>query len=179
LLGALEGEVVEIGPGPGVNLEYYRSSVRWTGIEPNNFLHERIRQRASGLGIPARLSDAPAEHLDLPDRSVDAVVGTLVLCSVGDAARALAEVLRVLKPGGRYVFIEHVAAPVGSRTRRVQETWTPILRRLPGGCSPNRETRDAIGRAGFGAVSGERFELPTSFGIALPHIAGIATKWRP
>ena len=176
LLGALEGEVLEIGPGSGVNLEYYRDNVRWTGIEPNAFLHQRIRQRASGLGIPARLSSASAERLDLPDGSVDAVVGTLVLCSVADAARALAEVLRVLKPGGRYVFVEHVAAPLGTRTRRVQETWAPILRRLPGGCSPNRETRRVIARAGFGAVSDERFKLPTAFGIALPHIAGTAIK---
>lgn len=176
LLGALGGEVVKIGPGAGVNLRYYRDDVRWTGIEPNTFLHARIRHRASGLGIPAGLSGASAERLDLPDGSVDAVVGTLVLCSVVDAAGALAEVLRVLKPGGRYVFIEHVAAPSGTRTRRVQETWTPILRRLPGGCSPNRETRRTIGRAGFGAVAVERFELPTAFGIASPHIAGTAIK---
>lgn len=176
LLGALKGEVIEIGPGSGVNLKYYRDNVLWTGIEPNTFLHERIRQRASGLGIPARLSGASAEHLDLPDGSVDAVVGTLVLCSVRDAARALAEVLRVLKPGGRYVFIEHVGAALGTRTRRIQETWTPILRRLPGGCSPNREIRRVIQQAGFGAVAEERFELPTAFGIALPHIAGTAIK---
>jgi ubiquinone/menaquinone biosynthesis C-methylase UbiE len=168
--------VIEIGPGSGVNLKYYRDNVRWTGIEPNSFLHERIRLRASGIGIPTRLLAATAERLYLPDGSVDAVVGTLVLCSMADPARALAEVLRVLKPGGRYVYIEHVAAPLGTRTRRVQETCTPILRRLPGGCSPNRETRRVIERAGFGAVADERFELPTSFGIALPHIAGSAIK---
>lgn len=175
-MGDLEGEVVEVGPGPGVNLGYYRDGVRWTGIEPNTFLHARIRHRASGLGIFTRLLAGSAERLDLPDGSADAVVGTLVLCSVGDQERALAEILRVLKPGGRYVFVEHVAAPPGTRTRRVQETWTPLLRRLPGVCSPNRETREATGRAGFGAVSDERFELPTAFGIALPHIAGTATK---
>lgn len=176
LLGTLEGKVIEIGPGSGVNLKYYQDNIHWTGIEPNTFLHQRIGQRASGLGIPTRLLTATAERLDLPDGSVDAVVGTLVLCSVDDQARALSEVLRVLKPGGRYAFIEHVAAPLGTRTRRIQETWTPILRRLPGGCSPNRETPLVIERAGFGAVADERFELPTSFGIALPHIAGTATK---
>jgi hypothetical protein len=56
LLGTLEGEVIEIGPGSGVNLKYYRDTVRWTGIEPNSFLHERIRLRASGIGIPTRLA---------------------------------------------------------------------------------------------------------------------------
>lgn len=176
LLGALEGEVIEIGPGSGVNLKYYRDDVRWTGIEPNTSLHRRIRQRASGLGMPTRLSAARAERLDLPDESADAVVGTLVLCSVGDHARALAEVLRVLRPGGVYVFIEHVVAPPGTRARRIQETWAPILRRLPGGCNPNRETRRAIGQTGFDAVAVARFELPTPFGIASAHIAGTATK---
>lgn len=176
LLGALEGEVVEIGPGSGVNLKYYRDNICWTGVEPNAFLHERIRQRASRRGIPVRLLAGTAERLDLSDESVDTVVGTLVLCSVGDQARALAEVLRVLKPGGRYVFVEHVAAAPGTRTRRTQETLAPILRRLPGGCSPNRQTERAIKRAGFGAVADERFGLPTAFGIALPHIAGTATK---
>lgn len=176
LLGALEGEVIEIGPGSGVNLKYYRDNVHWTGIEPNTFLHQRIRQRASGIGIANRLLIGTAERLDLPDGSVDAVVGTLVLCSVTDQARVLAEVLRVLESGGLYVFIEHVAAPLGTRTRRVQETWTPILRRLPGGCNPNRETRSVIERAGFGAVADERFELSTPFGIASAHIAGTATK---
>jgi ubiquinone/menaquinone biosynthesis C-methylase UbiE len=176
LLGALEGEVVEIGPGSGINLKYYQGNVRWTGVEPNTFLHERIRQRASGLGFAPRLLAGSAERLDFPDGRIDVVVGTLVLCSVGDPARALAEVLRVLRPGGRYVFLEHIAAPLGSRTRRIQETWTPILRRLPGGCSPNRDTRQVIERAGFGAVADERFELPTAFGITLPHIAGTATK---
>ena len=176
LLGALEGEVIEIGPGSGVNLKYYRDNVHWTGVEPNTFLHERIRRRAAALGIATRLLAGSAESLDPPDESADAVVGTLVLCSVGDQARTLAEVLRVLKPGGRYVFVEHVAAPLGTRTRRIQETWTPILRRLPGGCSPNRETRSAIERAGFGAVADERFELPTALGIALAHVAGTAIK---
>jgi hypothetical protein len=88
----------------------------------------------------------------------------------------VAKVLRVLKPGGRFDFVEHVAVPVGTRTRRMQETCTPILRGHPGGCSPNRETRHVIERAGFGAVSDERFEMTTAFGITLSHIAGTATK---
>ena len=176
LLGVLKGEVNEIGPGSGVNLKYYRDNVRWIGIEPNTFLHERIRLRASGTGILTQLLAGRAERLDVLDGSIDAVVGTLVLCSVGDQTRALSEVLRVLKSGGRYVFIEHVAGPLGTRIRRAQETFTPILRRLPGGCSLNCETLRMIQRAGFGPVADERCELPTSLGIALPHISGMATK---
>ena len=177
LLGTLEGEVMEIGSGSGVNLKYYRDNVGWSGIEPNSFLHERIRLRVSGIGIPTRLLAARAQRLDVLDGSVAAVVGTLVLCSMADPARALAQILRVLKPGARYVYIEQVAGLLlGTRTRRVQESCTPILRRLPGGCSPNRETLRVIERAGFGAVADERFELPTSLGIALAHIAGSAVK---
>jgi ubiquinone/menaquinone biosynthesis C-methylase UbiE len=131
LLGVLRGGVIEIGPGCGINLNNYQDSVHWTGIEPNTFLHQRFRHKASGVRIPTRLLTGTAERLDLLDGSVGAVVGTLILCSVGDQARALSEVLRVLKPGSRYVFIEHVASPLGTRTRRIQETWTPILRRPP------------------------------------------------
>lgn len=176
LLGSLQGEVLEIGPGSGVNLKYYQPSVRWTGIEPNVFLHGRIRHRAARAGFPARLLSTSAEQLDLPDESVDAVVGTLVLCSVADPDAVLKEIVRVLKPGGRYVFIEHVAAPRGTGTRRLQEIVAPVMRRLPGGCSPNRETESAIERAGFRTVVRETFEIPVAFGLAVPHIAGTATK---
>jgi hypothetical protein len=74
-LGALEGEVIEIGPGSGVNLKYYRDNVHWTGVEPNTFLHERIRRRAAALGIATRPLAGSAERLDSPDESVDSVEG--------------------------------------------------------------------------------------------------------
>ncbi|MDA0564770.1 methyltransferase domain-containing protein [Streptomonospora sp. S1-112] len=176
LLAPLAGEVVEIGPGAGINLGYYGPGVRWTGVEPNPHLHERIRRGAARAGLSARLIPGRAERIDAADSSVDAVVGTLVLCSVADADRVLAEVLRVLRPGGRYVFLEHVAAPPATRTRRAQDVLSPVLRRLPGGCRYNRETGAAIARAGFGAVEHDGFDLPVSFGLELPHIAGTAVK---
>nr|WP_246425619.1 class I SAM-dependent methyltransferase [Streptomonospora nanhaiensis] len=176
LLGPLAGEVVEIGPGAGVNLRYYGREVRWTGVEPNTVLHERIRRAAAGAGFTARVAAGGAERIDAPDGSVDAVVGTLVLCSVADPDRVLAEVRRVLRPGGRYVFVEHVAAPAATRTRRAQDALTPILRRLPGGCRYNRDTGAAIARAGFASVARDGFDLPLSFGLALPHIAGTAVR---
>jgi ubiquinone/menaquinone biosynthesis C-methylase UbiE len=101
LLAGLDGAVLEIGPGSGANLGYYRDTVRWIGVEPNVSRHERLRHRAAQLGLRARILNAVPERIDLPDESVDAVVGTLVLCSVDDQARALAEVRRVLKPSGR------------------------------------------------------------------------------
>ena len=175
LLGGLDGTVLEIGPGSGVNLQYYRAGIRWIGVEPNVSLHERIVHQAAQRGLPARILTGVAERITLPDASVDAVVGTLVLCSVDDQARALAEVRRVLKPSGRYVFDEHVAAPTGTWTRRIQEVWTPLARRIEG-CNANRDTGRAIERAGFGAVAYERFALPAPFGFTAPHIAGTALK---
>jgi len=112
--------VLEIGPGAGPNLAYFSPHIRWVGIEPNPFMHPYLRRQAERLNRTVEIRDASAERVPLQDNSVDAVVSTLVLCSVKDVSGALQEILRVLRPGGRFVFIEHVAAPPG--------TW---LRRLP------------------------------------------------
>ncbi|MDX1532567.1 MAG: class I SAM-dependent methyltransferase, partial [Rhodothermales bacterium] len=125
LLGALEGTVVEVGPGAGVNLPYLRRADRWIGVEPNVHFHGRLRRKAHAVGVPAEVVAGVAERLPLPDAHADAVVSTLVLCSVGDVAAALAEVRRVLKPDGRFVFVEHVAAPRGTLLRAAQR----LLRR--------------------------------------------------
>ncbi len=111
LLGRLEGDVLEIGPGTGANLEYYPATARLVGIEPNPHMHKYLRREAERLRREIEIRDGVAERLDVADASVDAVVSTLVLCSVNDQQATLAEVLRVLRPGGRFVFVEHVAAP--------------------------------------------------------------------
>ena len=109
LLGELRGTVLEIGPGTGVNLSFYDPSVTWIGIEPNRAMHPSLREKAEALGLSIELRDAPLAEDNSASDSVDAVVSTLVLCSLPDMADTLMQIQRVLKPGGTYAFIEHVA----------------------------------------------------------------------
>jgi ubiquinone/menaquinone biosynthesis C-methylase UbiE len=165
--------VLELGPGAGGNLRHYASDVRWLGIEPSKPARDRTRTEAARLGMRAQVLPGRAEDLELADASVDAVVCSFVLCSVADPVAALAQVSRVLRPGGRFVFAEHVAAPGGTWVRRAQN----LLALLPGvRCRPNRETGQAIAGAGFTIVDLHRFDLPGPFGARLPQIAGAAEK---
>ncbi|MCY3759051.1 MAG: class I SAM-dependent methyltransferase [Acidobacteria bacterium] len=176
LLGDLSGEVVEIGPGSGVNLSYLPRGVRWTGIEPNPHFHPYIRKEAARLDRPVRLRAGLAEDLGIEDGSVDAVVGTLVLCSVDRVEAVLGEILRVLKPGGRFCFLEHVAAPQGSWLRRLQRGVCPVWSSLLDGCRPDADTPVRIARAGFSQLKWEEFQAPLP--VVSPHICGFAEKGR-
>lgn len=174
LLGELRGTVLEIGPGTGVNLAYYRRDVQWLGIEPNPHMHPYAQQAAAQLGRAIDLRRGTSEQLPVAAESVDAVVCTLVLCSVPDPAATLHEIKRVLKPGGRFVFVEHVAAPRGTGLRRIQRWIGPLWHLLGDGCHPDRETWTVIESAGFAQMQLEHFQLPG--GIVGPHIAGTAVK---
>ena len=177
LFAGLHGTVIEIGPGGGANLAYLapNPALHWIGIEPNPYMHPYLKEQAARVGLARPdLRTGSAERLDAEDESADAVIGTLVLCSVADQQAALREVLRVLKPGGRFIFIEHVAAPQGSRLRARQNLITPIWQFVGDGCHPNRETWVALQGAGFAQLDIERFNVRVP--IAGPHIAGVAKK---
>jgi SAM-dependent methyltransferase len=174
LFAGLRGNILEIGAGTGPNLGYYPKECRWVGVEPNPFMHPYLRQAAQKAGLPIDIRPLVAERLPAADSSVDAVVSTLVLCSVREPDRVLHEIHRVLKPGGRFIFLEHVAAPEGTRLRRVQRLIRPIWKRLADGCHPDRETGPAILRAGFSTVDMEYFRLP--LGPVGAQIAGVAVK---
>jgi SAM-dependent methyltransferase len=174
LLGDVRGTVLEIGPGAGPNLAYYPRGITWVGVEPNPHMHPYLRAEAARRGIPVELRGGSAEELPAEDGGVDAVVSTLVLCSVADVGRALAEVRRVLRPGGRFVFLEHVAAPAGTSLRLVQNVLQPLWTPLADGCRPNRETWAAIEAAGFARVELAHFRLPVA--PVGPHIAGVAVR---
>jgi SAM-dependent methyltransferase len=176
LLSPLRGDIVEIGPGAGANLAHFPAGVRWIGYEPNPYMHAYLRQEAERCGMAVELRGDLAEQLDLPDASVDAVVSTLVLCSVEDLDATLRQVLRVLRPGGRFVFIEHVAAPRGTRLRRWQDRIAPLWRALGDGCCPNREIWAAIENAGFADVRIEHFHVAVPLPLEALHISGVATK---
>jgi SAM-dependent methyltransferase len=149
LLGALRGTVLEIGAGRGRNLPDYGRGIRWIGLEPNRRRHARLARIAAAHGHRGTILGAVAERIPMADASVAAVVSTVVLCSVDDQERVLAEVRRVLRPGGSFVFFEHVAADPGTWSRRFQEALAPCTRRLDAGCDPARETWRTIQDAGF------------------------------
>jgi SAM-dependent methyltransferase len=176
LLADLTGDVVQVGPGTGSNLPYFSPGVRWTGVEPNPYMGPHLRAKAEQLGLALDLRTGTAERTGLPDGSADAVVATLVLCTVQDVRAALAEVRRLLRPGGRFVFLEHVAAPAGTRLRRVQELVRPAWGIIADGCRPDRETWADLDGAGFAAVHYERFRiaLPPPCAFISPAIAGTA-----
>lgn len=177
LLAPLRGTVLEIGPGAGANLRYLDASVRWIGVEPNRYMHQYLRDEAARLGRAGTHVDVrsgTAEALPSAGASVDAVLATLVLCTVHDVDASLREVLRVLRPGGCFVFVEHVAAPAGSGTRRLQRLVRPFWEIAADGCHPDRETWRAIERAGFSRVELEHFGVPLP--VVGPHVAGVAIK---
>jgi ubiquinone/menaquinone biosynthesis C-methylase UbiE len=174
LLASAQGTVVEIGPGTGANFRYLPMGIQWIGIEPNSAMHEHLRAEAARHGYQADVSPSSADRMEIADASVDSVIGTWVLCSVEDQSRVLAEVVRILKPGGRFLFFEHVAAPPGTWQRFVQRLARPFSVCFCGRCRPDRSTDQSISAAGFSSVSMECVKLPV--GLSSPHIVGIATK---
>ena len=175
LFAGMEGDVLEIGPGTGVNLVYLPVGIRWIGIEPNTYMHGYLRELGAKLGLNLDIRLGTAEELPVPDNSMDAVISTQVLCSVADPARVLREIHRVLKPGGRFLFVEHVAAPPGTSLRRWQRLSRPVSALLGDGCHPDRETWNDIEHAGFALIQLEHFEIASAV-LSKPHIAGVATK---
>jgi ubiquinone/menaquinone biosynthesis C-methylase UbiE len=163
--------VLEIGPGPGVNLAYLPAAVDYLALEPNPHFHPQLQARAGQLGVRLSLLAGQAEAIPLPEASVDLAIGTLVLCSVRDVRTALAEVRRVLRPGGAYLFVEHVAASQGTPLRLVQNLVTPCFVLAGDGCHPNRDPLPILDSL-FTRVEAERLNLPLP--IVAPHLVGLA-----
>jgi ubiquinone/menaquinone biosynthesis C-methylase UbiE len=179
LLATASGRVLELGAGTGHNLEYYTDAVTELVLaEPDPHMAARLRDRLASDGTPAgrpSVIEAPAEDLPFDDGSFDTVVATLVLCTVQDPARALAEARRVLVEGGRLLYLEHVRS-----TRPGLARWQDRLQRpwgfFAGGCHPNRATDQLIAGAGFWIDSLERESLPKAPPIVRPVIRGVARR---
>lgn len=154
LFADLPEVVVEFGSGPGTNLRYLRPGTRLVAVEPNPAMHGPLRQAAAARGVQLDLLAHSADATTLPDASVEVVVCTLVLCTVADPEAALAEARRILAPGGRFIFIEHVAAD--PETHRLLAAQQRLLRRpwrwLFEGCELHRPTGDLVTAAGFSSV---------------------------
>lgn len=172
LLSGARGTVLEIGGGTGANIPHYRDAEHVTVTEPDPFMREKLRRKIATAHVPLEVSDAGAEKLPFPDDSFDAVVSTLVLCTVRDQELALAEIRRVLRPGSRLLFIEHVRGE--GQAARWQDRIEPLWKRLLAGCHPNRDTVSAIEAAGFEIELLETFEPPVFLSNITPHVQGAA-----
>lgn len=179
LLAGLAGRVAEVGAGTGTNFAHYPPEVtEVVAVEPEPYLRTQAVQAGARAAMRVVVVEGHADAVPLGDASVDAVVASLMLCSVPDQAAALAEMMRVLRPGGELRFYEHVAAPPGSRLATVQKALDPLWTRLAGGCHVTRDTEAAIRRAGFVIEDVEHFLFQPGVGARLagPHIVGRARK---
>lgn len=179
LLEGLSGRVMEVGAGNGHNFAHYPGAVTEVlAVEPEPHLREMARQAASSFArVPVSVVEGSAEALPSADEAFDAVVASLMLCTVPDQAAALSEMRRVLRPGGELRFYEHVV----SRRRRLAAVqramdatfWPP----LAGGCHCARDTAEAIAQAGFVVEREERFPFKAlRLQPPVPHILGVARR---
>lgn len=145
---AAEGRVLEIGAGSGLNLARYTQAAEILALEPDPRLIERARRNAAGAPRPVSFLEAKAELIPLADQSVDTVVSTWTLCSIPCAVDALREMRRVLKPGGRLLFVEHGLAPTPG-VQRWQHGLTPLWKHIAGGCHLDRPIDALVRDGGF------------------------------
>jgi ubiquinone/menaquinone biosynthesis C-methylase UbiE len=178
LLAGLRGRVIEVGAGNGLNFSHYPPTVtELIAVEPEAFLRARAEEAARSSSVRISIRDGTADALPVPDAAFDAGVASLVLCSVPDQATALAELRRVIRPGGELRFYEHVVSkrPGPARLQRIADrTIRPFL---SGGCHAARDTLAAIERAGFVVERSERFSFrPNPIDVTSPHILGTASR---
>jgi ubiquinone/menaquinone biosynthesis C-methylase UbiE len=179
LLERLRGTVVEIGAGHGLNFPLYPPEVTdVTAIEPEPTLRLQAEAAAQSATLPIRVLAGVADELPLADASVDAAVASLVLCSVPDQQHALAEIRRVLRPGGELRFYEHVIPRCQPKRLLLQMIdRSGIWPAIAGGCHPARDTTEAIMEAGFDIEEIERFGFSAQrFEPLIPHILGTARR---
>ncbi|GAA0642121.1 methyltransferase type 11 [Streptomyces sp. NBRC 14336] len=177
LLAGLAGRVLEVGAGQGRNFPHYPDTVsEVVALEPDDTLRAAAERAAATSSVPVRVISGEAAELPGGDAVFDAVVASLVLCSVDDVPGALAEMSRVLKPGGELRFYEHVRSP-HRWMGWLEDAITPLWSRAGGGCHPNRDTEAAIRAAGFTITAINRFGF--SFSPYVPktlHIVGSAVR---
>lgn len=174
LLASARGDVLELGAGTGLNFGLYPAAVDSVrALEPDPAMARRARDKAAAARVPVAVVAGSAQDLPFPNGSFDTVVGTLVLCTLPDPAGALGEVARVLRPGGRYLFLEHVRDR-DERIGRWQDRITPFWRHLADGCHPNRPTLETLTQSALRVEEVRHGRFPKGAWIVRPLIFGAA-----
>jgi ubiquinone/menaquinone biosynthesis C-methylase UbiE len=177
LLAGLTGRVVELGAGNGLNFAYYPAAVsEVVAVEPEDYLRRRAAEAAASAPVAVTVVEATADALPFPDGAFDAAIASLVLCTVPDQATALAQLRRVVRPGGELRFYEHVR-PQNPRTAAIWQRFDDwnIYPRIAGGCHAARDTEAAIRAAGFEIERCRRFDFKGG-PVSAPHIIGVARR---
>lgn len=173
--GQCHGRVLEIGAGTGANLALLPDDADVSVVEPDKFMRSKLITKTEQLGIDVQVFESKGENLALPSNSFDCVFTTLVLCMVDDVEKVLAEAYRVLKPGGKFYFYEHVASD-SKLGIAIQGALSPFWRWATTGCHLNRDIELSLSRIPFAAVNLETFDLSLIPGISIPNIVGHAVK---
>ncbi len=177
MLAGLSGRVVEIGAGNGMNFAHYPATVdEVVALEPEAYLRAKAEQAASRAAVRVTVQTGVADALPFEAAVFDAVVASLVLCSVSDPGAALAEMRRVLKPGGELRFMEHVRSehPGKASVQRFSDR-SGLWPRVAGGCHCHRDTVAEITAAGFRIMHVGSYHIGPSWVLTNPHVLGVAT----
>jgi ubiquinone/menaquinone biosynthesis C-methylase UbiE len=174
MLAGASGRVIEIGSGTGANLEHYpRTIEELVCTEPEEPMARRLREKAERSGLPVRVVETPAEELPFDDDSFDVAVAALVLCTVTDPGRTMDEIARVLKPGGRFIFMEHVRA-TDPGLAKWQDRLHPLWLRFGHGCNCNRATYETIEESPLSIETHRRGVIRKAPPIVRPLLTGVA-----
>ncbi len=174
-LAHAHGRTLEIGAGDGLSVPHYPDGLdALVLLEPNPALRARLSARTDTPAAPVTVVDGDAHNLEFPTASFDTVTASLVFCSVRDPAAALSEVHRVLRPGGQFLFHEHVRG-TGLRGA-VQDLMTPVQRRLADGCHANRDFESLLKASDFEIADIEHTRMPTMMPTIVPLVVGTARR---
>jgi len=168
--------VVEIGPGAGANMRYLRNGTKLIAIEPNIHMHKNLKKSALKYGINLEIKAITGEAIDLPDNSSDFVISTLVLCTVDNPEQCVNQIKRILKPSGKFVFIEHVKGRDNSMLALFQKLVHKPWHWFFEGCHTNRDTKSLLEMSGFSALEIEAYKSYSPFIPIIPQIKGVAIK---
>jgi ubiquinone/menaquinone biosynthesis C-methylase UbiE len=169
----ISGLVLEIGPGTGANFPFLPHGIEYVGVEPNENFHTILKEKLEYASFKsAKIISSVAEDLPFPDSTFDVVIVTQVLCSVPDQVKSLQEIKRVLKPGGKFIFIEHVKFK--SWKKLFQYIEKPFSKIIGGGCDSTRDTEKELTKVGFSAISFK--EDVVGVWMKVPYVYGCAVK---